>query len=127
MKQVIHSVVFLVFILCGNRVFGQTDSLISFNEKKIDFGDIIQDSIVSHVFTFKNNTQEYVSIVDVITQCGCTTSSNEFSSIAPDSTGTVEIVFDSEGKDGYQRKAINIKFDNFLSRKLLITANILKE
>jgi len=68
-----------------------------------------------------------ILIRDVITQCGCTAPKWKKKSILPENTGKLTIKFDSLDKEGFQRKVITIQYNEGLTSKLVITANVITE
>lgn len=83
-----------------------------FTEDFYDFGNIKQGEIVSHTFFFKNVGPGNLLIKDVIPSCGCTTSRYSKTPIVPGEKGEVEVLFDTEGWDGYQTKQLTLKLNN---------------
>lgn len=74
-----------------------------------DFGDITRNEPVSHEFTFKNVSGEAVTIDNVRTSCGCTTSDWPELAVQPDSLGSLVITYDAHD-EGYFRKTIKVYF-----------------
>ncbi len=74
-----------------------------------DFGDIIRNKPVSHEFTFKNVSKGAITIDNVRTSCGCTTSDWPELSVQPDSLGSLVITYDAHD-EGYFRKTIKVYF-----------------
>lgn len=126
MKHIVPCVVLVFFMFGGNVLFSQDKSSSLFVQTYYDFGEVKKGDTVSYVFNFRNNTDGPLSVVDVVTQCGCTTSREKFVPVYPGDTGEVEVTFNTSDKSGFQRKTINVKFDNFLSEKLVIIANVVE-
>ncbi len=82
-----------------------------FAEKIYDFGNIKQGETVSHTFFFKNEGPGNLFIKDVIPSCGCTSSRYSKEPILPGGEGNVEVLFDTEGWDGYQMKQLTLKLN----------------
>jgi len=87
---------------------GDTAS-ISFNEYEHNFGTVKAGEKVGCVFTFRNNGTAPLVISSATTSCGCTVSKYDTKPVGPGQTGTVEVVFDSEGHNGRQSKSITIR------------------
>lgn len=102
---------------CDNRKQGQESKetasakmpRITFAEKGIhDFGTLTEGDTVEHNFAF-TNTGEFPLIINNITaSCGCTTPDWPREPVAPGSTSSVRVRFNSRGKMGEQNKTITI-------------------
>jgi|GEM_PF-237873 len=82
---------------------------IVFNEYEHDFGKITAGEKVAYIFTFENKGTGPLVISSAITSCGCTVSRYDRKPVLPGEKGTVEVVFDSSGRNGKQTKTITIK------------------
>lgn len=80
--------------------------IITFEESEHDFGRIIEGESVSFNFAFTNTGKSDLVIADVSTSCGCTVPSYPKTAIKPGESGSVKIAFNSQGRRGYQTKAI---------------------
>lgn len=72
-----------------------------------DFGEILHKSETQHVFKFKNSGDEPFVIDNVRTSCGCTAADWIETPILPDSTATIEVVYDAHDL-GYFRKYVKV-------------------
>lgn len=84
-------------------------AVIEFTEYEHDFGKITAGEKVAAIFTFKNTGKAPLTISMVTTSCGCTASSYSNEPVLPGKTGTIEVVFNSSGYDGMQRKTITVR------------------
>ena len=118
--------VLLMFVSCNSTgtgpekaVAGSTDSVttppskenmpvISFEEDTHDFGKLTAGEKVTYAFKFKNTGKSVLIISNVSTSCGCTVSSYPKKPIQPGEAATVDVSFDSEGKQGFQSKSITV-------------------
>jgi len=82
---------------------------IEFSEYEHDFGKIVSGEKVAVIFTFRNTGKAPLIINSVSTSCGCTVSKYSTKPVAPGETGTIEVVFDSSGYNGAQRKTITVR------------------
>lgn len=126
---------FVVAIVCsviscgGQRNGGASESggtpQISFDNDSFNFGTIAQGEKVSHTFKFRNIGDGNLVITDVTTSCGCTASKYSVEPVASGENGTIEVIFDSYGREGKQLKSANV-WTNCSSEpvKLQIFANI---
>ncbi|HQQ94148.1 MAG TPA: DUF1573 domain-containing protein [Bacteroidia bacterium] len=81
---------------------------IQFDEEEFDFGKIIQGEKVSHSFFFTNTGKKNLVISSASGSCGCTVPEWPKEPVLPGKKGKVDVVFNSEGKSGYQEKTITI-------------------
>lgn len=81
---------------------------ISFDVYEHNFGTIAQGEKVSYTFNFRNIGDGALQINDVTTSCGCTASKYSIEPVAPGESGTVEVIFDSYGREGKQLKSANV-------------------
>ena len=77
-------------------------------ESTYEFGSIRQDSLVSHVFTYKNAGDQPLILSQVKTSCGCTAPDWSRDPVRPGGTGQLTIRFNSAGKMGKQNKTIAV-------------------
>jgi hypothetical protein len=79
-----------------------------FVEDAFDFGRITQGEKVSHAFEFKNTGKKNLIISSASGSCGCTVPEWPKEPIEPGQTGKINVVFNSEGKSGFQEKTVTI-------------------
>ena len=94
--------------LSGQNVSADT-AIISFKEYEHDFGKVTEGEKVASIFIFKNIGKGPLVISSVISSCGCTVPKYDTKPIARDSSGMVEVVFDSSGRNGKQTKTITVR------------------
>jgi hypothetical protein len=100
----------------------------SFKEETHDFGLITEGEKVSHSFSFVNTGNADLLITNAQASCGCTVPEYPKEPIPPGKSGAIHVVFDSAGKDGYQKKEIVIKANTIPNTKsLTITGNVVKK
>jgi hypothetical protein len=98
-----------------------TENLPSFNFEKdvIDFGTISQGEKVKRMFRFKNAGKTDLIISDAKGSCGCTVPIWPKNPIAPGEEGEIEVVFDSNGKQGRQHKTVTLVANTMPNTKVL--------
>jgi hypothetical protein len=74
-----------------------------------DLGIIVQGETVGCNFAFTNTGEGSVMILDAHASCGCTVPRFSKEPVAPGGRGTVEVMFDSEGRIGKQSKTVTIR------------------
>jgi hypothetical protein len=81
---------------------------IFFTEYEHNFGKVVEGEKVACVFTFENRGTAPLVITSATTSCGCTVSNYDNKPVAPGGKGTIEVVFDSDGRNGTQTKTITV-------------------
>ncbi len=96
-----------------------------FPVKEYNFGTVIQGEKVAYTFTFTNIGGSDLIINNVKASCGCTTPTWTKKPVAPGEKGEIEIVFNSQGRKGEQKKSVKV-FANTQpnTRELRISCNI---
>jgi len=126
MKKLFFAVSLISLISCSNdqdKTIG-TDSVnntasasgsantdlpeMKFEEEVFDFGRITQGEKVSHAFKFKNTGNKNLIISGASGSCGCTVPEWPKEPVQAGQEGTVNVVFNSEGKSGIQEKTVTI-------------------
>ncbi|MCK9616330.1 MAG: DUF1573 domain-containing protein [Lentimicrobiaceae bacterium] len=93
--------------------------VIAFEKEEHDFGNVIQGEKVSFSFKFKNTGNADLVISSVSTSCGCTVPQYPKQSIKPNEENYITVLFDSQGKKGFQNKSITIVANTQPSTKVL--------
>jgi hypothetical protein len=82
---------------------------LTFKEKEIDFGTIVQGEQIQKTFTFTNTGKAPLVLAQVSTSCGCTVAKDwPREPIKPGKKGSITINFDSNEREGLQDKVITI-------------------
>lgn len=81
---------------------------IKFEEEIYDFGKMTQGEKVSHSFYFKNTGGKNLIISGANGSCGCTVPTWPKEPIKAGDNGKIDVVFNSEGKSGYQEKTVTL-------------------
>lgn len=80
----------------------------SFGDTNHDFGTINQGEKVSYTFKFKNDGNADLIITSAVGSCGCTVPHYPKGTVAAGDTGTIDVTFDSSGKQGKVLKTVSI-------------------
>lgn len=97
------------------------------SDTKHDFGVLIHKKPEVHVFTFKNISDEPLTIDNVRTSCGCTSPDWDENVVMPDSIGTITLEYDAY-KLGYFQKYARVFFNGQKkSEKLMIEGEVIEE
>jgi hypothetical protein len=83
-------------------------SVIIFREYEHDFGKVAEGEKVSYTFSFDNKGTSDLIISSSTTTCGCTVPKYDKKPIPPGSNGSLEVVFDTSGREGMQTKTITV-------------------
>lgn len=81
---------------------------LTFDNPVFQFGSIDQGGVVTHDFEFTNTGSAPLLINDARVTCGCTVPSYPDYPIQPGESGTIQVVFDTQGKSGRQSKPITL-------------------
>jgi hypothetical protein len=73
-----------------------------------DFGQVKEGEKVAHTFEVLNTGKADLVLQSVKPSCGCTTPNYEKKPIRPGKKGTIEVVFDTKGRTGQQRKSVMV-------------------
>jgi hypothetical protein len=92
----------------GNDDRGAGLPILEFEQEEHDFGKIIQGEVVTYGFKFRNTGKGDLIISQVSSTCGCTVTNYTQGTIKPGNEGVIEVTFNSEGRKGFQSKAINV-------------------
>lgn len=105
------------FISCGEKI-KQNQSHSDFNKNipaqivfdtlKHDFGNIVSGEQVSYSFDFKNRGGTPLFINEVKTECGCTVTQFSREPVKPGNSGTIHVIFDSQGYSGNVFKSMKV-------------------
>ncbi|MDP4222698.1 MAG: DUF1573 domain-containing protein [Bacteroidota bacterium] len=106
---------------------GETAQVI-FREYEHDFGKIIEGEKVAWTFNFENRGPGRLVINSATTTCGCTVTKFSRDPIPAGGGGSLEVVFDSEGKSGKQTKTISVHSNSQTKVVILkITAEVISK
>lgn len=84
-------------------------SALAFDDTAHAFGSIPEGEQATHVFTFTNAGAAPLVISDVQTSCGCTTPDYTTGAVPPGASGSVTVVYDSQGRPGPFTKRITVR------------------
>ena len=107
-----YKIVFLTLLLAfSGATYAQTTSQgqLTFEQTEWDFADIAEDGgNVEHTFTFVNNSSKPVVILEVMTGCGCTTSSYSRKPVLRGERGEITVVFNPMNMPGRFSKSASV-------------------
>jgi len=85
-----------------------------------EFGDLIQNEPVVHSFTFKNITDEPITIENVRTTCGCTAPEWSYEPILPGAESEIKVEFDAKKLQGFRKRILVFFYEQKKGEKLYI-------
>lgn len=102
--------------------------VMTFEETKYDFGEMVEGDILETVFKFKNTGKSPLIITNARASCGCTIPDYSREPIAAGEEGEIKVKFNSRGKHGKQNKRVTITTNTENGRELLyVLANVAKK
>ena len=81
---------------------------ITYTESKVDLGEVEEGAKVEHTFEFKNTGNAPLFIFDAQGSCGCTIPNYSKEPIAPGEKGSIDVVFNSSGRPGFNTKTVTV-------------------
>ncbi|HSF53412.1 MAG TPA: DUF1573 domain-containing protein [Algoriphagus sp.] len=97
-----------VMVFQANAQEQASGAVITFKEKSVDFGDIVQGAKVEHTFVLTNSGTAPLIISNVAATCGCTVPSWPKEPISPGKSAEIKVSFNSAGKMGAQNSVVRI-------------------
>lgn len=98
---------------------------IKFDEDKVDFGNILQDSEHTKIFSFTNTGSEPLIIENAKGSCGCTVPQYPKEPIAPGETGEITVVYKPGKQLNKQNKTVTITANTEPAKTILtLTADV---
>ena len=118
-KEVTTDLVNIPATASGKKVDEGSLPTMVFEELSHNFGKITQGEKVSHSFKFKNTGGSDLIIASAQGSCGCTVPHYPKEPIGPGQEAAVDVVFDSDGKEGTIKKTVTIVTNATPSTKIL--------
>lgn len=85
-------------------------SPLEFDAMAFDFGNIPDTDPITHIFKFKNKTENTVVIRGAHGSCGCTVPDLAKKNFAPGESGEMSVTFSPKGRRGANPKAVTIEY-----------------
>lgn len=98
----------------------------SFEKEVHDFGTIVQGEKVAYSFKFTNTGEGDLIITNAKGSCGCTIPEYPHEPIPPGGKGVIDVVFNSDGKEGQQNKKVFITANTVPSSTVLAINGMVK-
>jgi len=84
-------------------------AVITFKALEHNFGTVKEGERVGCIFPFTNTGDADLVLTSATASCGCTAPKYSKKPVAPGESGTVEVVFDTSGRDGIQTKTVVVQ------------------
>ncbi|MDX9729196.1 MAG: DUF1573 domain-containing protein [Bacteroidales bacterium] len=84
-------------------------AMITFNNPEHDFGKVKAGEKVGCIFTYSNTGDADMVITSASASCGCTVPKYDKRPVPPGGSGTIEVVFDTSGREGIQTKTVVVQ------------------
>ena len=97
---------FLLFSLCALAARAQGTT--AFDQDLHDFGNVVEGTMATYEFKFKNTGTAPVVIANVQASCGCTTPDWTKTPVLPGKTGIVRAMYSSAGRPGVFTKTVTV-------------------
>jgi len=95
----------------GNTTASDTTgtAFIKFTETEHDFGKVKSGERIGCFFNYENTGDADLVVTSASASCGCTVPKYDRKPVPPGGKGTLEVVFDTSGREGMQTKTIVIQ------------------
>ena len=84
-------------------------AVMTFQSPEHNFGKVRSGEKVGCIFTFKNTGDADLVINSATASCGCTVPKYDKKPVPPEGAGTIEVIFDTSGREGLQTKTVVIQ------------------
>jgi hypothetical protein len=108
----------VLFASCGRGSSGKGKNMpsdttgvavITFQSLEHNFGAVKEGEKVGCIFQFTNTGDADLVLTSATASCGCTVPKYDKKPVAPGDAGTVEVSFDTSGRDGIQTKTVVVQ------------------
>ena len=84
-------------------------AVLTFQKPDHDFGKVGAGEKVGCIFSYTNTGDADLVITSASASCGCTVPKYNRKPVPPGGTGTIEVVFDTSGREGLQTKTVVVQ------------------
>jgi hypothetical protein len=84
-------------------------AIITFTSPEHDFGKVGAGEKVGCIFSYTNTGDADLVITSASASCGCTVPKYDKKPVPPGGSGTIEVVFDTSGREGMQTKTVVVQ------------------
>ncbi|WP_345223498.1 DUF1573 domain-containing protein [Hymenobacter koreensis] len=86
----------------------QAQGVLNFEKKDHDFSNVVEGSVATYEFKFKNTGNQPVVIANVQASCGCTTPDWTKTPVLPGKSGFIRASYNSAGRPGQFNKTVTV-------------------
>jgi len=84
-------------------------AVLTFQSPEHNFGKVGEGEKVGCIFSYSNTGDADLVITSASASCGCTVPKYDRRPVPPGGNGTIEVVFDTSGREGLQTKTVVIQ------------------
>lgn len=84
-------------------------AILTFQSPEHDFGKVKAGEKVGCIFSYTNTGDADLVITAASASCGCTVPKYDRKPVPPGNSGTIEVVFDTSGREGIQAKTVVVQ------------------
>ncbi len=84
-------------------------AMLTFRSSEHDFGKVKAGEKVGCIFSFTNTGDADLVITSASASCGCTVPRFDKKPVPPGGSGTIEVIFDTSGREGIQTKTVVVQ------------------
>jgi hypothetical protein len=84
-------------------------AIITFKSLDHEFGTVKEGEKIGCIFTYTNTGDADLVITSATASCGCTIPRYGKKPVHPGETGTIEVIFDTSGREGMQTKTVVVQ------------------
>lgn len=84
-------------------------AILTFSKPEHDFGKVKAGEKVGCIFSYSNTGDADLVIASASASCGCTVPKYDRKPVPPGGSGTIEVVFDTAGREGIQTKTVVVQ------------------
>lgn len=84
-------------------------AVLTFSAPEHHFGTVKAGEKVGCIFSYSNTGDADLVIVSATASCGCTVPKFDKKPVPPGGSGTIEVIFDTSGREGLQTKTVVVQ------------------
>jgi len=84
-------------------------AVLTFAAPEHSFGTVMEGEKVGCIFTYTNTGDADLVISSASASCGCTVPKFDKKPVPPGRSGTIEVIFDTSGREGVQTKTVVVQ------------------
>lgn len=84
-------------------------AVLTFSAPEHDFGKVKAGEKIGCIFSYTNTGDADLAIASASASCGCTVPKYDKKPVPPGGSGTIEVIFDTSGREGMQTKTVVVQ------------------